>query len=74
MTNPTQNGSYTTVSKTDQFMLMVQTGLILYYTKNAPSIPDNVPAQKAASQFLRWALRPDNYEPSECPSWLADSD
>jgi hypothetical protein len=73
---------------------MVQTGLILYYTKSdfsnscaywaldhlaeaadvAPSIPNDVPAQKAASQFLRWALRPDDYEPSECPSWLADSD
>lgn len=93
MTNPTHNGSYTPIGKTEQFMLMVQTGLVLYYTKGvfdsscaywslehlaeaadvAPNIPTDVAPQEAARLFLRWALRPQDYQPSECPSWLAEN-
>lgn len=80
------------MNKGEQFMLMVQTGLILHYVKRdhdqacavwaidhlaeaasvIPRIPQNVAPSDAAHHFLRWALRPKDYEPSECPSWLVE--
>lgn len=92
MTNPTSTGSHASLGKTEQFMLMVQTGLILHYVKSqfdnscvywslehlaeaadvAPNIPRDVTPQEAARLFLRWALRPHDYNPSECPNWLAN--
>jgi hypothetical protein len=33
-------------------------------------IPDNVAPSEAAHQFLRLMLRPQDYDPSECPAWL----
>jgi hypothetical protein len=35
-------------------------------------IPEDVAPSEAAQQFLRLILRPPDYDPSECPAWLAE--